>query len=46
MVEDGLGFRLVPWAAVLERRLGQEVSGLLREGGVDWELGHRRDLSL
>lgn len=44
MVEDGLGFRLVPWAAVLDRRLGLEVSGRLRDGGVDWDIGRRRDL--
>jgi len=45
MVEDGLGFRLVPWAGVLERALGQEVRGKLRDGGIDWTLGRDRDLS-
>jgi hypothetical protein len=45
MVEDGLGFRLAPWARALDRRLGQEVSGLVREGGVDWDIDRRRDLS-
>lgn len=42
MVEDGLGFRLVPWARVLDRRLGMEVRGSLVPGGVSWELGRGR----
>jgi hypothetical protein len=45
MVEDGLGFRLVPWARALDRRLGQEVRGRSRDGGVDWQLGRDRGLS-
>jgi type IV secretory pathway VirD2 relaxase len=45
MVEDGLGFRLVPWARVLDSRLGEEVRGRLREGGIDWDLGRDRGLS-
>jgi type IV secretory pathway VirD2 relaxase len=45
MIEDGLGFRLVPWARVLERKLGEEVSGLVRERGIEWETGRKRDLS-
>lgn len=45
MVEDGLGFRLAPWARVLDRRLGKEVSGVVRERGVDWEIERRRGLS-
>ncbi|HEY8570893.1 DUF3363 domain-containing protein [Phenylobacterium sp.] len=44
MLEDGLGFRLAPWARLLDRRLGQEVSGTLVRGGVDWDLGRRRGL--
>ena len=27
MIENGLGFRLVPWSPALARRIGQEVSG-------------------
>jgi hypothetical protein len=45
MVEDGLGFRLVPWAQVLESRMGLEVSGRLGDRGVDWDLGRRRGIS-
>ena len=27
MIEDGLGFQLVPWQPVLEKRLDQHISG-------------------
>lgn len=43
MVEDGLGFRLVPWARLLDRSLGQSVSGLMVDGRVEWD--RQRDLS-
>jgi hypothetical protein len=40
MIDDGFGFSLVPWRAELERRLGQQVSGLaLPDGGFDWARG-------
>ena len=47
MLDDGLGFQLVPWSPSLEKRLGQEVGGVaLPGGGVDWSLGRKRGLSL
>ncbi len=37
MIENGLGFQLVPWSSALEKNLGCEVSGVVRSnGGVDW----------
>lgn len=39
MIDDGLGFSLVPWRPVLEHRLGQSVSGLVKAGSVQWTLG-------
>jgi type IV secretory pathway VirD2 relaxase len=40
MIDDGLGFSLVPWRAELERRLGQQVTGVaLPGGGFDWTRG-------
>src|SRR5690606_9190260 len=37
MIDSGLGFQLVPWSPSLEKKLGQEVSGLVRGSGVvDW----------
>jgi type IV secretory pathway VirD2 relaxase len=47
MVDDGLGFRLVPWSRDLEKKLGQQVAGVAREGGgIEWNLGRKRDLGL
>ena len=44
MIDDGLGFQLVPWRPALERRLGQHISGTMTERGVDWDFGRSRDL--
>jgi type IV secretory pathway VirD2 relaxase len=47
MIDDGLGFSLVPWTPQLDRHLGQSVSGMVGAGGgIDWTLGRRRGLSL
>ena len=43
MIDDGLGFQLVPWRPALEQRLGQNVSGTLTPGGgVDWSFHRKR----
>ncbi|PWB83206.1 MAG: hypothetical protein C3F11_07835, partial [Methylocystaceae bacterium] len=47
MIEDGLGFQLVPWQPVLEKRIGQYLSGVHRDGGgIEWDLGRKRGLGL
>jgi len=47
MIDDGLGFQLVPWRPALEQKLGQHVSGTLTPGGgVEWSFGRRRGLGL
>ena len=47
MIEDGLGFRLVPWQPILENRIGQFMSGIQRDsGGIDWDFGRKRGLGL
>lgn len=47
MIDDGLGFSLVPWTSSLERHLGRHVSGIARsDGGVDWGFGRARGLGL
>ena len=47
MLDDGLGFQLVPWSPSLEKRLGQQVGGVaLPGGGVEWSFGRQRGLSL
>jgi type IV secretory pathway VirD2 relaxase len=46
MIDNGLGFQLVPWLPSLERELGRQVSGIAGPGGVDWNFGRKRELSL
>jgi len=46
MIDNGLGFRLVPWSNDLERQLGRQIAGIARNGGgIDWSLGRRRGLT-
>jgi type IV secretory pathway VirD2 relaxase len=47
MIDDGLGFQLVPWRPALDQQLGRQVSGvMLPSGGVDWSFGRKRGLGL
>ena len=47
MIDDGLGFSLVPWRPTLEHHVGRMVSGVALPGGdVSWSLGRRRGLGL
>ncbi|MCA2411289.1 relaxase/mobilization nuclease domain-containing protein [Rhizobium leguminosarum] len=47
MIDDGLGFQLVPWTPSLEKQIGQHVSGVSRgDGGVDWSFGRKRGLGV
>jgi type IV secretory pathway VirD2 relaxase len=47
MIDDGLGFQLVPWRPALEQHLGRHVSGVVMPGGrVDWSFGRTRALGL
>ncbi|WP_281687362.1 relaxase/mobilization nuclease domain-containing protein [Pseudomonas citronellolis] len=42
MLDDGMGFSLVPWRPVIEQRLGQQLAATVRGGGVSWEIGRQR----
>ncbi|MGJ4859600.1 relaxase/mobilization nuclease domain-containing protein [Labrys sp. La1] len=47
VIDDGLGFQLVPWSRELDRKLGQHVAGVAKEsGGIEWSFGRKRDLGL
>ena len=47
MIDNGLGFQLVPWRPALEQHLGRHVSGTMTPGGgVDWSIGRQRGLGL
>jgi type IV secretory pathway VirD2 relaxase len=47
MIDDGLGFQLVPWSPSIEKHIDRHVSGIARSnGGVDWSFGRKRGLGL
>ena len=46
MIDDGLGFSLIPWTPILERHLGRQVFGVASATGVEWSFGRKRDLGL
>lgn len=42
VIEKSREFTLVPWRPVLERHIGKQVSGIVREGRVSWMIGRQR----
>jgi type IV secretory pathway VirD2 relaxase len=46
MIDDALGFSLVPWSPSLERHLDHHVSGITRIGRVEWSFGRARGPSI
>jgi hypothetical protein len=45
MLDDGMGFSLVPWKPVIEQRLGQQLAATVRGGSVSWNLGRQPGVS-
>ncbi|TFY87722.1 DUF3363 domain-containing protein [Pseudomonas nabeulensis] len=45
MLDDGMGFSLVPWRPVIEQRLGQQLAATVRGGGASWEIGRQRGVA-
>ena len=47
MLDNSLGFELVPWKPQLQKHLGQTMTGTITPGGgVDWSLGRKRGLAI
>ena len=46
MLDDGVGFSLVPWKPVVEQRLGQSVSAVMRGGSASWDLSRQRGIGV
>ncbi|MNG18375.1 hypothetical protein D3C84_1024370 [compost metagenome] len=42
LLDNGIGFSLVPWKPVIEQRLGQSVSAVIQGNSVSWQLGRQR----
>ena len=47
LIDDGLGFQVMPLRTTLEKNLGREVMGVMAPGGgVDWNHGRKHGLSI
>jgi hypothetical protein len=47
MIDDGLGFSLVPWRPALEQHIGRQISDVAMPGGdVNWSFGRRQGIGL
>lgn len=46
MLDDGLGFSLVPWRPVLQKRIGQTVAAIVRGDNISWQFGRKIARSL
>jgi type IV secretory pathway VirD2 relaxase len=47
MIDDGVGFQLVPWTPSIEKHIGKHISGVARaDVGIDWNFGRQRGLGL
>jgi len=42
LIEKSREFTLVPWRPVLEKQIGKQASGLMRESGISWTFGRGR----
>ena len=42
MLDDGMGFSLVPWKPVIEPKLGQYLSATVRGNGIFWEFERQK----
>jgi hypothetical protein len=46
VLDDGVGFSLVPWRPVLENRLGQQVTATVRGGNASFDWQRSRGIGL
>jgi type IV secretory pathway VirD2 relaxase len=42
LIEKSLEFSLVPWRDVLEKQIGKQVGGIMRDSGISWTIGRGR----
>jgi len=46
MLDDGVGFSLVPWRASMDRFIGRSMSAVVRGVSVNWGIAEARGLSM
>lgn len=44
MLDDDMGFSLVPWRPMIEQRLGQQIAATVRTSGISWNMGRPQQL--
>lgn len=42
MLDDGIGFSLLPWKPVIEQRLGHSMKAVVLGGNISWQFGRQR----
>lgn len=42
VLDDGIGFSLVPWKPVIEPKRGQSLTAVMQGSNVSWQLGRQR----
>jgi type IV secretory pathway VirD2 relaxase len=42
LIEKSRDFTLVPWRDVLDKQIGKQVGGIMRDSGVSWTIGRSR----
>jgi Protein of unknown function (DUF3363) len=45
MLDDGIGFSLVPWRPVMEQHLGRELRGIVVGSNINWDFSRTRGLA-
>lgn len=45
MLDDAIGFSLVPWKPVIDQRMGQQLAAIVHGSGVSWEVDRKLGLS-
>jgi len=46
VLDNGMGFTLVPWKPVIEQRLGKQLTATVRGGSISWDVGRQRSLNI
>ncbi len=47
VLDDGMGFQLVPWTPKIEQHLGEHISGQMRSrSAVTWDIGRSKSLGI
>ncbi|WP_297926939.1 DUF3363 domain-containing protein, partial [Metallibacterium sp.] len=46
MLDNGMGFSLVPWKPVIEQRLGQTMTAMVRGNVASWKFGRQCGITI